>query len=189
MTNDWFIHVNDADKRLFVSRPRPNPSGALSPCNMTPDDVDFEMSYGKSRRILEICGMNQQSFEYFVENYGENYEFLSFFKCQLISDFTPLESLKHLQGVSIYWNIRSSRLWDMSKNPELGHLWLDGTKKIAFKGGEVVVNFLGFGAVVKIGVYDVEMLSYVFLILGGDDLKAEITLSIREKGLISCLGQ
>lgn len=132
MTNDWFIHVNDADKRLFVSRHRPNPSGALSPCNMTPDDVDFEMSHGKSRKILEICGMNQQSFEYFVENYGENYEFLSFFKCQLISDFTPLESLKHLQGVSIYWNIRSSRLWDMSKNPELGHLWLDGTKKIVF---------------------------------------------------------
>ena len=132
MKNDWFIHTNDTDKRLFVSRPKPNPSGAFSPCNMSPDDVDYEMSFGKSRKILEICGMEQKSFEYFVEKYGAEYEYLSFFKCQLISDFSPLEDLKHLQCVSIYWNIRNSTLWDMSKNPKLEYLWLDSTKKIAY---------------------------------------------------------
>ena len=126
MKNDWFIHTNDTDKRLFVSRPKPNPSGAFSPCNMSPDDVDYEMSFGKSKKILEICGMEQKSFEYFVEKYGAEYEFLSFFKCQLISDFSPL------QGVSIYWNIRNSTLWDMSKNPGLEYLWLDSTKRIAY---------------------------------------------------------
>ena len=115
LSHDWFIHVRDEDKRLYVSRKKPNPSGAFSPCNMSPDDVDYEMSKGKNRKILEICGMNQNSFEYFVEHYGEEYEFLSFFKCQLISDFSPLEKLKHLQGVSIYWNIRNSTLWDLSQ--------------------------------------------------------------------------
>jgi hypothetical protein len=99
---------------------------------MSPDDVDYEMSFGKSKKILEICGMEQKSFEYFVEKYGAEYEYLSFFKCQLISDFSPLEDLKHLQGVSIYWNIRNSTLWDMSKNPKLEYLWLDSTKKIAY---------------------------------------------------------
>ena len=132
MSKDWFIHVNDTDKSLFFSRHKPNPSGELSPCNMSPDDVDYEMSFGKSKKILEICGMEQKSFEYFVEKYGEEYEFLSFFKCQLISDFSPLEQLKHLQGVSIYWNIRSSTHWDMSQNPALECLWLDSTKKIAY---------------------------------------------------------
>ena len=132
MKKSWFIHTNDTDKRLFVSRPKLNPSGAFSPCDMSPDDVDYEMSFGKSRKILEICGMEQKSFEYFVEKYGAEYEFLSFFKCQLISDFSPLEDLKHLQGVSIYWNIRGSTLWDLSKNPELEYLWLDSTKKIAY---------------------------------------------------------
>ena len=132
LSHDWFIHVNDDDKRLYLSREKPNPSGAFSPCNMSPDDVDYEMSKGKSKKVLEICGMNQKSFEHFVENYGEEYEFLSFFKCQLISDFSPLEKLKHLQGVSIYWNIRNSTLWDMSKNTELEYLWLDATKKIAY---------------------------------------------------------
>ena len=132
LSHDWFIHVNDEDKRLYVSREKSNPSGAFSPCNMSPDDVDYEMNKGKSKKILEICGMEQKSFEYFVENYGTEYEFLSFFKCQLISDFSPLEKLKHLQGVSIYWNIRNSTLWDMSQNPNLEYLWLESTKKIAY---------------------------------------------------------
>ena len=132
MKKSWFIHTNDTDKRLFVSRPKPNPSGAFSLCDMSPDDVDYEMSFGKSKKILEICGMEQKSFEYFVEKYGAEYEYLSFFKCQLISDFSPLEDLKHLQGVSIYWNIRNSTLWDLSKNPKLEYLWLDSTKKIAY---------------------------------------------------------
>ena len=132
LSHKWFIHVKDEEKRLYVSREKPNPSGAFSPCNMSPDDVDYEMSKGKNRKILEICGMEQKSFEYFIEKYGEEYEFLSFFKCQLISDFSPLEKLKHLQGVSIYWNIRNSTLWDMSQNPELEYLWLDCTKKIAY---------------------------------------------------------
>lgn len=132
LSHDWFIYVHDEDKRLYVSRKKPNPSGAFSPCNMSPDDVDYEMSKGKNRKILEICGMNQNSFEYFVEHYGEEYEFLSFFKCQLISDFSPLEKLKHLQGVSIYWNIRNSTLWDLSQNPEFEYLWLESTKKIAY---------------------------------------------------------
>lgn len=132
LSHDWFIQVHDEDKRLYVSRPKPNPSGAFSPCNMSPDDVDYEMSKGKSRKIIEICGMGQKTFEYFIEKYGEEYEFLDFFKCQLISDFSPLEKLKHLQGVSVYWNIRNSTLWDMSKNPELEYLWFSSTKKIAY---------------------------------------------------------
>lgn len=132
LSHDWLIQVTDEEKRLYVSRKKPNPSGTLSPCNMSPDDVDYEMSKGKSQKILEICGMEQKSFEYFVEKYGKDYEYLSFFKCQLISDFSPLEKLKHLQGVSIYWNIRSSTLWDMSQNPVLEYLWLDSTKKIAY---------------------------------------------------------
>ena len=132
LSHNWFIHADDTDKRLYVSRKKPNPSGALSPCNMSPDDVDYEMSQGKNKKVLEICGMEQKSFEYFVEKYGETYEFLSFFKCQLISDFSPLEKLKKLEGVNIYWNIRANTLWDMSQNPKLTYLCLNSTKKITY---------------------------------------------------------
>ena len=47
------INVKDTERRLFVSRPKGNKSGALSPCDMSPDDVDYEMSQGKDKRILE----------------------------------------------------------------------------------------------------------------------------------------
>ena len=50
------IHVDDVEKILFVSRPKENKSGSLSPCNMSPDDVDYEMSFPKDKRYLQICG-------------------------------------------------------------------------------------------------------------------------------------
>ncbi len=132
MDNDlWMnVHVDDIEKRLFVSRPKENKSGAFSPCNMSPDDVEYEMSFPKDKRILEICGMNQESFEYFVDNYGETYESLYFFKCQLISDFSPLSKLKNLKAVRIFWNIRSDGLWDMSENDSLTHLKISDSKII-----------------------------------------------------------
>lgn len=132
LRHDWYIHASDKEKRLYVSREKTNPSGAFSPCNMSPDDVDYEMGKGKNKKVLLISGMEQKSFEYFVEKYGETYEFLSFFKCQLISDFSPLEKLKNLEGVKIYWNTRANTLWDMSKNPKLVYLSLKDTKKIAY---------------------------------------------------------
>ena len=132
MGNDLLmnINVNDTERRLFVSRYKENKSGALSPCDMSPDDVDYEMSQGKDKRILEICGMNQESFEYFVEKYGETYESLYFFKCQMISDFSPLSRLKNLKAVRIYWNIRANGLWDMSENTSLIHLAFSDCKKM-----------------------------------------------------------
>ena len=124
------IHVDDVEKRLYVSRPKENKSGALSPCNMSPDDVDYEMSKGMDKRILEICGMNQESLESFVDKYGQTYESLYFFKCQLISDFSPLAKLKNLKAVRIYWNIRSDGLWDMTENESLTHLDISDSKII-----------------------------------------------------------
>ena len=59
MITNWFTLVHDEDKRLCVSK------------NMSTDDIDREMEKGKSRKILEICEMNQKNFEYFIEKYGE----------------------------------------------------------------------------------------------------------------------
>ena len=49
------IHVDDVEKRLYVSRPKENKSGALSPCNMSPDDVDYEMSKVSPLQALETA--------------------------------------------------------------------------------------------------------------------------------------
>lgn len=129
----WFIHVDDHEKNLTVTRPPRKKSESLSPCNMTPDDVDYEISTGKNPKILSICGMNQKSFEHFVLHYGHTYEYLDFFKCQAISDFSPLSDLKNLQAVNIFWNNRAAKLWDMSDNDALRYLSLLDSKKIAYE--------------------------------------------------------
>ncbi|MBQ9082537.1 MAG: leucine-rich repeat domain-containing protein [Clostridia bacterium] len=133
-TSEFFIHASETEKRLFISRPDSiKGTKALSPCCMTPDDVDYEMATGKHPEILEICGMNQQSLEYFVQHYSKSYRYLSFFKCQLIQDFSPLEDLTNLEEVSLYWNIRADRLWDMKKNAALNTIRVADAKKMTLK--------------------------------------------------------
>lgn len=130
INKEFFIHVSDIPKQLFISRPESIKGDAYSPCCMTPDDVDYEMSTGKHPEILEISGMNQQSLEYFVKHYGKSYRYLSFFKCQLIEDFSPLADLENLEEVSIYWNIRADKLWDFSKNASLKTISISDAKKM-----------------------------------------------------------
>lgn len=128
--DEFFIYADDTYKRLYPTRPKENKSGALNPCNMTPDDVDYEMGFGKHPEILQINGMNQESFEYFVLHYAKNYRYLNFTHCQLIRDFSPLEDLDKLERVWIDWNIRADKLWDMSKNISLNHIRILDCKKI-----------------------------------------------------------
>lgn len=129
----FFIHASDTPKRLFISRPESIKGDALSPCCMIPDDVDLEMSSGKNSEILEICGMNQESLEHFVYHYRKTYRYLSFFKCQLIKDFSPFEDLENLEEVSLYWNIRADKLWNFSKNPSLKTISVNDAKKLTLK--------------------------------------------------------
>lgn len=128
--DEFFIHVSDTDKRLAVSRRTFVEGAPLSPCDMTPDDVDYEMEQGKHPEILEVCGMNQKSLEHFVSRCGKSYRFLSFFKCQMIKDFSPLEDLARLEQVRIYWNIGTDRLWNFSCNTALNTLRIADCKKI-----------------------------------------------------------
>lgn len=132
-SEEFFIHTSDTPKHLFISRPASIKGDAFSPCCMTADDVDYEMASGKDPEILEICGMNQQSLEHFVQHYGKTYRYLSFFKCQLIQDFSPLEDLEHLEEVDLYWNIRADKLWNFSKNRSLKTISISDAKKLTLK--------------------------------------------------------
>jgi len=131
-SEEFFIHIDDEPKNLYISRSESIKMDALSPCCMYPDDVDYEMSKGKHSEILQIYGMNQQSLEYFVQHYGKTYRYLSFFKCQLIQDFSPLEDLTNLEEVSIYWNIRADRLWNFHNNSALRTIRISDAKKLTF---------------------------------------------------------
>ena len=130
---EFFLSTDMSEKRLYITRPERIQSAALSPCCMGPEEIAYEMQFEKNPEILEICGMNQEGLEYFVSHYGKTYRFLYFFKCQLISDFSPLEDLKNLESVRIYWNIRAGRLWNFSRNRVLHSIHFSNCKQMAFR--------------------------------------------------------
>ena len=128
----FFIHAFDAEKNLHITREMPGKTTELSPCDMGADDVDYEMQFPKNREMIRICGMTQEGFEHFCCKYGHTYRHISLFKCQMLSDLSPLGQLPKLEYVDIYWNIRSDRLWDMSKNINLKALHISDCKKMTY---------------------------------------------------------
>ena len=68
---------------------------------------------------LRVSGLDQATFETLVEQHGQQCTAIHFWKCPRIQDFSPLESLPDLTLVSIYWNQRTSKLWNLAKTPKL----------------------------------------------------------------------
>lgn len=128
----FFIHTSDHEKRLFNTRYIRKPNDPLSLTNLRPEDVDYEMQQGKNKEMIEICGITQEGFEHFCKEYGRTYRYISLFKCQHLSDLSPLGELPNLECVSIYWNIRSDKLWDMSRNVSLKAINISDCKKMTY---------------------------------------------------------
>lgn len=73
---------------------------------------------------LRISGLDQGSFEELVSEYADRFTAIYFWKCPRIRDLSALEDLPHLELVSIFWNQRAERLWDLRKTPRLRGLRL-----------------------------------------------------------------
>lgn len=74
---------------------------------------------------LRVSGLDQETFEKLISRHGGQFSSIQLWKCPRISDLTPLESLPDLRLVSIYWNQRATRLWDLAKTPGLAGLHFD----------------------------------------------------------------
>mgnify|MGYP002078667306 FL=1 len=68
---------------------------------------------------LEISGLRQDTFEYLVQKYGDQFLEIKFWKCPRIEDLSPLEALSSIRAIHYYWNQKTSRLWNFAKNPNL----------------------------------------------------------------------
>lgn len=131
--DEFFIHVNDVEKRLFNTRYVRKHSDPLSLTNLEPDDVDYEMQFDKNKKVMEICGITQKGFEHFCKRYGKTYRCIKLFHCQSLSDLSPLGELERLEFVWIDWNIRATTLWDMSRNIGLKRLGVASAKKMTYE--------------------------------------------------------
>jgi hypothetical protein len=75
-------------------------------------------------------GLQQDTFEYFIRNYGDQLRTIDFFKNKRIEDLSLLGTLPNLEYVSFHYNQRVTQLWDMSRNFALKGLYISDFKRL-----------------------------------------------------------
>jgi len=115
----WFVHGENEKQLLFIRRNK---------ADWTKAEIDYEFSFDKDRKKLEIGHFTQEALEYFVLKYGKEYECLYFNNATRIKDFSPLSDLKKLKSLSIDY-YRSEKLWDMENNEQLTDIRISYAKK------------------------------------------------------------
>ena len=101
-----------------------NPSIALS-------DVDEEMKFHVGVSSIKVCNLTQEEFDYFITNYGDNYESIYFFHNQKVKDLSALSKLKKVKYL-LFFNVRATALWDMSENENLKGIMISDSKKMLY---------------------------------------------------------
>lgn len=82
------------------------------------EDIDGLAEYPKAKSLM-ISGLNQESFEYLIERYGNQFEAISFWKNKSVSDLSPLGDLSNLKYLHFFFNQKAANLWNMERNENL----------------------------------------------------------------------
>ena len=95
----------------------------------TIEEIDIIQEYPNAKSLI-ISGLKQETFEYLIQNYGNQFKAISFFKNKLVTDLSPLGNLKGLEYLHYSWNQRVTDLWDMRKNENLRGLAIYGFTRL-----------------------------------------------------------
>ena len=82
------------------------------------EEIDQIKDYPYARSIL-ISGLNQKTFEYFIKNYAERFEAISFLKNKKINDLSILSELENIKFLNFFFNQGVKNLWNMKNNINL----------------------------------------------------------------------
>ena len=82
------------------------------------DDIDLIKEFPNATEIA-ISALTQDTFEYFIEHYGQQFKAIIFWKCPLIGNLRAIEYLDQVEYIVYYWNQRAEHLWDFSKTKAL----------------------------------------------------------------------
>lgn len=92
-------------------------------------DIDKIIEYPDAD-IVTVSGLNQETFEYFIKTYGQQFKAIRFFKNKLVEDWSLLGELPNLEFVYWFFNQRISSFWDMSKNTSLKALAVEDFSRL-----------------------------------------------------------
>ena len=91
-------------------------------------DIDEKMKNHIGVSTVHVKEMKQQEFDYFITNYGDNFESIYFFHNTKVKDLSALSKLKKVKYL-LFYNFRSESLWDMSENESLRGIMISDSKK------------------------------------------------------------
>ena len=101
-----------------------NPSRALP-------DIDEEMKYHVGISSVQVSNLSQKEFDYFIDNYGDDFESIYFFQNTKIRNLSALSKLKKVKYL-LFYNVRGNSLWDMSGNESLKGFMISDSKKMIY---------------------------------------------------------
>ena len=93
-------------------------------------DIDKLKDYPDTD-VVRISGLRQDTFEYFIQTYGNQLKAISFFKNKLIEDWSLLGTLPNLEYIYFFANQRIHSLWDMSANHSLTGLCIEDFTRLS----------------------------------------------------------
>ena len=86
--------------------------------NIQKEQIDTIKNYPEAKSIV-ISGLKQDTFLYFIQKYGNQFEAISFWKNKMVSDLSELGSLKNIKYINYFFNQKATSLWDMKENKNL----------------------------------------------------------------------
>lgn len=111
---------------------------------ITVEQIDMIRNFPDAKSII-ISGLKQDTFEYFVNTYGRQFQAITFWKNKAVSDLSALSSLEDVEYISYFFNQKASKLWDMSNNKKLVGLSISDFSKLhALDGIEKACNLESF---------------------------------------------
>ncbi|MBR4235804.1 MAG: internalin [Clostridia bacterium] len=110
---DW-NPINNKRTGLWLRQEKMDISGG----RISISDIDRLKEYPEADTVM-ISGLRQDTFEYFINTYGNQLKAICFFKNKFIEDWSLLGTLPHIQYLYFFSNQRIERFWDMNNNREL----------------------------------------------------------------------
>jgi hypothetical protein len=108
------VHSRASDNDNYLSFIQRDISGG----RISKQEIDSIEQYPNANEIA-ISGLTQDTFEYFVENFGRQFRAIIFWKCPLVQDLEAMAFLDEVEYIVYYWNQRVEKLWDFSKTKSL----------------------------------------------------------------------
>ncbi len=108
------------------------------------EQIDIIKDFPDSKSII-ISGLKQDTFEYFINTYGKQFEAITFWKNKAVSDLSVLSLLSDVKYISYFFNQKVSKLWDMTNNKKLIGLSItDFSKLNSLEGIDTACNLTSF---------------------------------------------